>query len=813
MTVEIRDPEKYGSAALEKALVELEAAVEGARNSTLNRVGMPLFCLVAAGVLDDGQVRSALAETAQRIGLSAREIEATLASAHKAGMASPADVRIVDGGGGGLRALPDFHFTVWPGINRPNDGKRHQLPWDEMVERLESPTVDPSLPKDDVPAWNCAHFKANRRSKDSFERSFALMLDYDHVEDMTAAKIRQAFGRWPLVAHTSWSHGPAMPKWRIVLPLSRPVSAAEYGRLWDWAQTLLPGADQSAREAYWGWYVPAPRPGYEFVSCRGQGRPLDVDRALQAPLHVASRSVVVNGRQLLDVIMDTWAAIHESNHGPRLFVRADALTRMRADREDEDAPPVLQSMGLDETFGLLLRSARWVKLKAGEGDGAPKELDATPPKDVARDVLAYPDSALPPIETVVGAPVFGPDGALTEAPGYHRRARLWHHVRAGFDVPPVPAKPSAADVSAARALLLDDLLCDFPFAEDSDRAHALAALLLPFVRRMIVGPTPLHAVSAPTPGSGKGLIASVIGIIATGAVPEAKVLPPDETDVRKMLISEMLRGQPVILLDNADERRETNSPALAAALTADVFSDRILGVSEMGAAPNRALWILTGNNPRLSLDLARRAVRVRILPSTDRPWEKPREDFKHHPLRDWASANRSALVHACLTMVRAWQAAGRPLGERDLGSFEAWARVLGGILAVCGVEGFLADMDEFYEEADTKGADLRSFVAVWDEEVGGARRSCGELVTLANDRGMLGGTIGDGTPRSQATKMGRLLGSLKGRVFAGRAIYTGKDRRTKAAYYYLGAPGGKAEPAQLTMVAPPERTEAHPWWD
>jgi len=53
-------------------------------------------------------------------------------------------------------------------------------------------------------------------------------------------------------------------------------------------------------------------------------------------------------------------------------------------------------------------------------------------------------------------------------------------------------------VARARALLVDELLVDFPFVKESDRAHAVAAILLPFLRRMIGGLAPIHLIEAPT---------------------------------------------------------------------------------------------------------------------------------------------------------------------------------------------------------------------------------------------------------------------------------------------------------------------------
>jgi hypothetical protein len=52
---------------------------------------------------------------------------------------------------------------------------------------------------------------------------------------------------------------------------------------------------------------------------------------------------------------------------------------------------------------------------------------------------------------------------------------------------PVPDDPTLQQIAAARSLLLDDLLGEFPFVSEAERAHALALLLLPFIRPMISG--------------------------------------------------------------------------------------------------------------------------------------------------------------------------------------------------------------------------------------------------------------------------------------------------------------------------------------
>lgn len=479
----------------------------------------------------------------------------------------------------------------------------------------------------------------------------------------------------------------------------------------------------------------------------------------------------VNNRQLRDIVADAWRAARAANRKPQLFVRAGALVRLA--RGDDG--PRIELMDEAGTYGYLARIADWVKVTEDA------VLDVSPVKDVARDMLVYPHPELPPLEAVVSTPVFDRDGELVSAPGYHAGARLWYHRQEGFHVAPVPLQPTADDVAAARALLLDDLLVDFPFAAESDRAHALGALVLPFVRRMVAGCTPIHLVEAPTPGSGKGLLGDLVSIITVGRTCEPTTLTQDEDEARKKITSILAKAQPVILLDNI--RTGLDSAQLASALTAETWSDRVLGQTRMIDLPNRATWIVTANNPHLSLEIARRCVRIRLDAKTDRPWA--RTGFKHSPLRDWAKANRPGLVHALLVLVRAWLAAGRPPGKRVLGSFESWASVVGGILEHAGIPGFLHDTEQLYEAADAEGQEWREFVAAWWDKHRDHWVTASDLLELALARDLLGATIGDRTQRSQKIRLGKALSAARDRHFGSWRVLAGRNTDGNAAKYRL----------------------------
>ena len=478
-----------------------------------------------------------------------------------------------------------------------------------------------------------------------------------------------------------------------------------------------------------------------------------------------------NNRQLRDIVADAWRAARATNRRPQLFVRSSGLVRLVY---GEDGPRI-EAMDEASVYGYLARIADWVKVTEDA------TINVSPVKDVARDMIAYPHAELPVLEAVVSTPVFDRQGALVSLPGYHAGARLWYFRQPGFEVPQVAARPSPQELAAARTLLLDDLLVDFPFAADSDRAHALAALVLPFVRRMVAGCTPIHLIEAPTPGSGKGLLGDLVSIVIVGKACEPTTLTQDEDEARKKITSILAKAQPVILLDNI--RTGLDSSQLASALTAETWSDRILGQTRMIDLPNRATWIVTANNPHLSLEIARRCVRVRLDAKTDRPWT--RTGFKHSPLREWTKANRGGIVHAVLVLVRAWLAAGRPPGKRTLGSFESWAAVVGGILEHAEVHGFLYDTEELYEAADAEGQEWRELVRSWWDKFGPRWVSAGELLDLALERDLLGSIVRDKTQRAQKIRLGKALSSARDRHFAQYRLMAGRNSNAKTAQYRL----------------------------
>ncbi len=171
----------------------------------------------------------------------------------------------------------------------------------------------------------------------------------------------------------------------------------------------------------------------------------------------------------------------------------------------------------------------------------------------------------------------------------------------------------------------------------------------------------------------------------------------------------------------------------------------------------------TGNNPAVSSEIARRTVRIRLDAKVDQPWLRPAESFRHPDLRDWARANRGQLVCAALTLIQGWIVAGRPMHSRTLGMFEAWTRVIGGILQVARIEGFLDNLQNFYAHSDAESQAWRDFLGAWWDRFHDQETQVHDLWAIAMNDASL--PLSGATEHSQRIVLGKMLAEKRDRVF------------------------------------------------
>jgi len=480
-----------------------------------------------------------------------------------------------------------------------------------------------------------------------------------------------------------------------------------------------------------------------------------------------------------EMIEASWLAIHQANDPPRLFRRGRRFVRV----VQGDYGLEMEYVNPTIAYGVISRVALWTR------DTKKGDVNARPVKEVSHDMIENTDPKLPVLDAIVGSPCLDDIGRLVTEEGYHPDSRLWLHMGGQLDIPPIPENPTSGEVASSLTILIDELLDGFPFADSSDRANAIGLLLLPFVRRMVRGSTPIHMIEAPTPGTGKSLLAETIGAITIGRDPPSTTVSSNGDETRKKITAMLTRAQPMVIVDNMAGKVDTSE--LASAITASVWSDRIMGVGKMIDLPNRAVWVATANNPKLSLELARRCVRIRIEADSENPWEQGKKVYKHQ-LPHWAYEVRGQLIHACLTMVRAWQAEGCPQGKQTMGSFEDWAGIIGGILEVCGVSQFLGNQAAMYEHAMGGGVKWHPLIHMWWERYRDRDVEVKQLVRMCSENEFILEVIGDKSDQSKSIRLGKALTAIRGRVFAGRQVVTDKDSSSKRRVYKLKDLGGSS---------------------
>lgn len=485
------------------------------------------------------------------------------------------------------------------------------------------------------------------------------------------------------------------------------------------------------------------------------------------------------------IAQDAWSALTASNDPVRFFRHGRGIAELVRDDDDR---LLISHLSLPALAGHVDRCADFVKAtKTGL-------MPARPPRDVIEDMDAM-EKPLPALRGIVGTPVFAADGTLATDAGYQAMTRLFYEP-VGQPVAAVPDRPDETHLRMAKEIILLDWLGDFPFLDDASRANAIAMVITAIAREMVGGPTPLFVVDAPTAGTGKGLLVSGIGNVITGREPPVMSEVRDENELRKRLTAKLYEGAAILVLDNL--KRRLDSGTLAALLTAEVWSDRILGVSKSADVPVRNVWICTGNNIQLADEMARRSIWVRLDARKDRPWQG--RSFRHPDLKRWLRAHRHELVWAFLVLIQNWIARGRPEWRGEvLGSYEDWCRIVGGVLSAAHVDGFLANREELYARTDAVSEEWRRFVAAWSEAHGHRPAAVGDLVDAARELlpSVFTKMRDDPTDRAVRTRLGKALTEQRDRRFGDDFIrYDGIDKHTKGALWHLEA-AQDAEPLDL----------------
>ena len=234
---------------------------------------------------------------------------------------------------------------------------------------------------------------------------------------------------------------------------------------------------------------------------------------------------------------------------------------------------------------------------------------------------------------------------------------------------------------------------------------------------------------------------------------------------------------------------------MAAFITADAMIDRVLGKSESIRIPNRALFLLTGNNLSLAGDLPRRVMICRIDPETDQPFARV---FDLDPLAHTLE-NRMALLAAACTLIRARFTHAMELAPGKLASFEAWDYLVR--QTVCWIDtqldpGMFGDPMTLVRKAQAADPEADMLFALLDalrERFGNAEFSAKAVLTdaKASAYGFLPNTeladalrdIGGDRAVTSSKSLGRVLKNREGRIVHGLRLVGRRDMTTNNLIY------------------------------
>ena len=477
------------------------------------------------------------------------------------------------------------------------------------------------------------------------------------------------------------------------------------------------------------------------------------EKRAQVEADAASVGAVVietASRQLKSILGDLSQAVGDYNkREKRLFHAARGLSHIT---HDKDGFVIIGDAGVEVVQDVASRAAHWIA--TSERDGI---RDVFPSREVCK-IFAVNRSNwcnIPPLDTIATAPFFDAQGKLCGTRGYHESAQIFLDLPESFQLP--DTAPTPENVADAKHLILETLLGEVAFLDDASRAHAVALMLLPYIRRMIPDCTPLHVFDAPIQSSGKSYAAEIC--ISAFAEPAPMDDISDEAEWAKSIFSTLLEGRVHLFFDNIKSR--LSSASLASYITSPTKSGRILGVSQKATVSTRgAVWVATSNNAKLDADAASRSLLIRLDTGLERPEDKP---YNGDP-KAFIKANLEKVAGALITLVNHWAAQGKPMFTARKHRFAAWSRIVGGILEANQIHGFLDNLDATRENLAPEVEAWRQFVQLWFEKLGDNSATAKNLLPIALECAQLSEIIGE--KDGQVKRLGEHLGRRRDQIFA-----------------------------------------------
>lgn len=331
-------------------------------------------------------------------------------------------------------------------------------------------------------------------------------------------------------------------------------------------------------------------------------------------------------------------------------------------------------------------------------------------------------------------------------------------------------KPGATLADARAALvLLDELIGEFHFADDIDRAATLSAICTA-VTRPALGLAPAYHVCAPASGSGKSYLCELIALFAGPVIPARTPYPRSSEEARKAMLSILLASPAIVIFDDM-KTNWTDFGAINSVLTSPTFSDRLLGSSKTATVSTEVLFLGSGNNVGPVGDMSRRVITINLNTKSATPATL---SYKGKPL-DRLKGSRERYVMAVLTIIEAWRSAGGPQADvPPIASYGGkWSDFCRHALIWLGLPDPATSLLE-QVKTDPEGELLEAFLVEWDKQIGDKPLTVRALIDKASQGTTLYDAIRDlGLVERHdinPTRLGQYVGRHRNRIAQGLII-------------------------------------------
>lgn len=412
--------------------------------------------------------------------------------------------------------------------------------------------------------------------------------------------------------------------------------------------------------------------------------------------------------------------------GSPIYRRGPTLVRPVSEKVEADKGKITTVARLHRmtASGLVDYMARYAKFDRFDAR-ANKRVRIDPPEKAAMILLSREgDWNFKPISGVLTAPTMRPDGSLILKPGYDPATRLLIIDPPAVEIPDKPSK----DFAVKCIKFLEETLSGFKFVGPENLAVALSAAFT----GVLIGAIPvrpLHAATAPEPGSGKSYLWDWVSAIMIGDYcPVTSASDPEEN--KKALSTIMMKGDPLINIDNVDIG-SLRGDFINQAITQRRVKVRILGLSENVEIESRTLLLTTGNNLPIEGDLIRRTIIAALDAQEERPETR---QFAFDPVKR-VFENRAKFLRAILSASRWYVQAGFPGELKPLAGFGDWSTFVRSMLVALGHADPIVTQEKS-RAADPRLNAFRAFMRAFRDEIGTgfeSRVTAAQIIAKANE--------------------------------------------------------------------------------